>query len=89
MTASPLSFASCLPTAKSSTTKNPPATEVFLVRAMKTLMRGGMVIRNACGRITSETVWRNPRPTLRAASAWPTGTPLMPDRSASATNGDV
>ena len=37
----------------------------------------------------SPTVCPKPSPTLRAASACPTGTPLMPDRSASATNGDV
>ena len=75
--------------ANSSTTKNPPATDVFFVRAMKTLMSGGTVMRNAWGSTTSETVWPKPSPMLRAASAWPTGTPLMPERSASATNGDV
>ena len=85
----PLSLASCRVVANSSTTKKPPATEVFFVRAMKTLMSGGIVIRNACGSTTSDTVWPKPRPMLRAASACPTGTPLMPERSASATNGDV
>ena len=89
MTASPFAFASSRPTANSSTTKKPPATEVFLVRAMKTLISGGIVMRNACGSTTRLTVWPKPSPTLRAASACPTGTPLMPDRSASATNGDV
>ena len=85
----PLSLASCLVVAKSSTTKKPPATEVFFVRAMKTLMSGGTVMRKAWGSTTSDTVCPNPRPMLRAASAWPSGTPLIPERSASATNGEV
>lgn len=85
----PLSLTSCRVVANISTTKNPPATEVFLVRAMYTLMSGGIVMRNACGSTTSVTVWPKPRPMLRAASAWPTGTPLIPERNASATNGEV
>ena len=31
---------------------NTAATEVFLVKAMKTLARGGTTARNACGRTT-------------------------------------
>ena len=57
--------------------------------AMKTLISGGTDMRNACGRTTSETVCPNPRPMLRAASAWPIGTPLIPERMASAMNGEV
>jgi hypothetical protein len=61
---------------------------VFFVSAMKTLMSGGIVMRNACGRRRARRSAES-EPTLRAASAWPIGTPLMPERSASATNGDV
>ena len=89
MTMLPLSLTSWRVEANSSTTKNPPATEVFFVKAMYTLISGGIVMRKAWGRTTSDTVWPKPRPMLRAASACPTGTPLMPERRASATNGEV
>ena len=56
---------------------------------MITLIRGGMTMRIACGMITSVRVWPKPRPMLRAASACPTGTPFTPERTASATKGEV
>ena len=64
--ASPFAFASSRPTANSSITKNPPATDVFFVSAMNTLMSGGIVMRNACGSTISPTVCENPSPTLLA-----------------------
>ncbi len=69
--------------------KYAPAIEVFLVSAMTTLISGGMTVRTACGRITDPSVCENVSPMLRAASAWPTGTLLMPERIASAKNGAV
>ena len=56
---------------------------------MKTLMSGGTTMRAACGRTMSEIVCPKAKPRLRAASACPTCTPLMPERTASATKGDV
>ena len=77
------------PTPKVSATKNPPATEVFLVRAMKTLMSGGMTVRIACGRTTLRRVCGNVSPSDRAASACPTPTLLTPERTASQTKAAV
>ena len=71
-------FAQLNRAANSSTTKNPPATDVFFVSAMNTLMSGGIVMRNDWGRTMRPTVCEKPKPTLRAASAWPTGTPFTP-----------
>ncbi len=34
-------------------------------------------------------VWPNVRPIARAASAWPSGTALTPERTASQTNAEV
>ena len=56
---------------------------------MKTLAMGGTVARNACGSTTCVMVPPNVRPMARAASACPSGTALMPERIASATNVDV
>ena len=89
MTASLLSRVAAPVALNNSSTKNAPATDVFLVNAMKTLIKGGTTMRPACGKTTSVTVCANPIPMLRAASACPTGTPLIPDRIASATNGEV
>ena len=52
-------------------------------------MSGGMTVRTACGRTTRREGLTEARPMARAASAWPTGTALMPERIASAKNGDV
>src|SRR5688500_20199851 len=50
-------LASRVATAVSSTTPNAPAIEVFLVRAMTTLISGGTTVRNAWGRTTSRSDW--------------------------------
>jgi hypothetical protein len=59
---------------------------VFLISAITTLMIGGTTVRNACGSTTSRSDWVNVSPIERAASAWPTPTALMPDRTASQKN---
>lgn len=61
----------------------------FFVRAMKMLLSGGITERVACGRTTSRRVCGNDMPIERAASAWPSGTVLMPERTASQTNDEV
>src|SRR4029453_7319986 len=82
-TASLLALASRVVTAVSSTTPKAAAIEVFLVRAMTTLISGGITVRKAWGRTISRSDWVKVRPMARAASAWPTPTALMPDRTAS------
>ena len=62
---------------------------VFLVSAMRTLPSGAMTERNACGSTTSRSVCAKVSPIARAASAWPSGTVLMPDRIASQTKAEV
>ena len=62
------------------------ATEVFLSSAISTLVSGGTVARSACGSTTWVIVPPKVRPIARAASAWPSGTELMPERTASQTN---
>ena len=91
MTASPVRSTSCaLDARRARRRRSPPATEVFLVRAMKTLMIGGIDHADGLRQDDEPTaIWPKPSPMLRAASACPTGTPLMPERSASATNGEV
>jgi hypothetical protein len=84
MVSSACAFASRRLAAKSSNTKKPPATEVFFVRAIVTLMSGGTTERTACGMTTFAAVCAKVSPTDRAASAWPVGTELTPDRMASA-----
>ena len=59
---------------------------VFLVSAIRVLPSGATAPRNACGRMTWRSVWVKVRPIERAASAWPVGTVLMPQRSDSQTN---
>ena len=83
ITASLLALASRVVTAVSSATPKAAAIEVFLVRAMTTLIRGGITVRKAWGRTTSRSDWVKVRPMERAASACPTPTALMPDRTAS------
>jgi urease alpha subunit len=82
-TASLLALDSRVVAAVSSKTAKAAAIEVFLVRAMTTLMSGGTTVRKAWGRTTSRSDWVKVRPMERAASAWPTPTALMPDRTAS------
>ena len=48
-----------------------------------------MTARNACGSTMIHRVWVKLSPMARAASAWPSGTVLIPDRSTSQTNADV
>ena len=77
----------------------PKARRISLVSSIVTgiLILGGLTWialtlaapRESGGITTNPTVWPNPSPTLREASACPIGTPLMPERSASATNGEV
>jgi hypothetical protein len=78
-----LALASRVPVAVSSTTPKAAAIELFLIRAMTTLISGGITVRKAWGRITSWSDCPKVRPMERAASAWPTPTALMPDRTAS------
>ena len=54
-----------------------------------TLASGGTAARNACGSTTSRIVPPNVSPIARAASACPSGTALMPERTASQTNAEV
>ena len=48
-----------------------------------------MTARKACGSTTIRSVWVKLSPIERAASAWPNGTVLTPDRRTSQTNADV
>ena len=50
---------------------------------------GGTLARNACGSTTRRSIWVKVMPMARAASAWPGGTVLMPERTASQTNAAV
>ncbi len=66
-----------------------PAIAEFFVSAMKMLLSGGTTVRVAWGSTTSCRVWANVMPIERAASACPSGTVLMPERTASQTNEEV
>ncbi len=48
-----------------------------------------MTVRNACGSTTSPSVCEKVMPRLRAASPCPTGTVLMPERTASQMKAEV
>ncbi len=72
-----------------SVTPKASAIAVFLVSAIRMLASGGMTVRIACGRTISCSVWPKVSPSERAASAWPTSTALMPERTASHTNAAV
>ena len=72
-----------------SATPNTAATEVFLISAICTLASGGSEARNAWGSTTWVITPANGSPIARAASAWPSGTALTPDRSASHTKVEV
>ena len=65
------------------------ATEVFFSSAMFTLASGGTTARKDCGRITWRIESPKVMPIARAASAWPRGTALMPERTASQTKAEV
>ena len=53
---------------------------------MKMFTSGCTIVRNAGGRITYRSDWVKVKPSDRAASACPTGTVLIPPRTASQTN---
>ncbi len=72
-----------------SSTPKTAATVVFLSSAIRMLASGGTDARNACGSTTWVITPPNGRPIARAASAWPSGTALTPERSASQTNAEV
>src|SRR5690625_7260922 len=55
---------------------------------MNTLTRGWTMVRKACGSTTNRRVPKNPSPIERAASACPTGTVLMTERTYSHTKAD-
>ena len=57
--------------------------------AIWTLASGGTEARNACGSTTWRITPPKVSPIARAASAWPSGTALMPERIASQTNAEV
>ena len=48
-----------------------------------------MTARKACGSRIIRRFWPNVRPSDRAASAWPSGTVLTPERTVSHTNAAV
>ena len=54
---------------------------MFFSSAICTLVSGGTTARTAWGSTISVRVWVNPKPRARAASAWPSGTVLMPPRT--------
>ena len=64
-------------------------TVVFFSSAICTLANGGTDARTACGSTTLRITSVKGSPMARAASAWPTGTALIPDRIASQTKADV
>ena len=65
------------------------ATVVFFSSAICTLASGGTEARNACGSTTCDITAPKGSPIARAASAWPSGTALMPERRASQTKQEV
>ena len=65
------------------------ATVEFLSRAISVLPSGATEPRKACGRMISVADCMKPKPSARAASAWPIGTVLMPERRDSHTNAAV
>ena len=50
---------------------------------------GAITARKACGSTMSRRFWAKVRPSERPASAWPSGTVLMPERRDSQTNAAV
>jgi hypothetical protein len=53
---------------------------------MKMFTNGWAMVRNACGKMTFASDWVNAMPMARVASAWPTGTVLIPPRTVSQAN---
>ena len=72
-----------------SATENPAAIVVFFSSAISVLISGGTTERTACGSTTWVSVWPKVSPSARAASAWPSGTVLMPERTTSQMNAEV
>ena len=70
-------------------TPKTPATEVFLSSAIMVLASGGTEARTAWGSTTWRITPAKGSPMARAASAWPSGTALTPERSASQTKAEV
>ena len=62
---------------------------VFLVSAISTEPSGAMTARKACGSRTIRRFWPNVSPSDRAASAWPSGIVLTPERTVSQTKDAV
>ena len=75
--------------AVASATPKTAATEVFLISAICTLASGGTEARNGLRQHHLRITPVNGSPMARAASAWPSGTALTPERSASHTNAEV
>jgi hypothetical protein len=59
---------------------------VFLVNAISTDPSGMITARKACGSKMIRRFWPNVSPRERAASAWPMGMVLTPERTDSQTN---
>ena len=62
---------------------------VFFVNAISTEPSGMMTARKACGNRIIRRFCQNVKPSDRAASAWPSGTVLTPERMVSQTNDAV
>ena len=65
-----------------------PSTDTSAVsfcREMKSLSRGGVTLRTACGRTTKRLVCQDDSPSERAAMRWLGCTESMPARKTSAT----
>ena len=58
--------------------------DVSLINRTSSLVRGGMMMRNACGRMIVNIVRVCDMPSERAASVWPFGTASIPARIVSA-----
>ena len=61
----------------------------FFSNAINVLPRGATEPRNACGRMICVADCMKLRPSARDASAWPSGTVLMPERNDSHTKAAV
>ncbi len=72
------------PTCTTSLKPTAMASEVFLVMFRYWLPSGGMMMRNACGRITLRSDCEGLKPRAMAASVWPLATASTPPRTISA-----
>ena len=76
--------------APASATEKPAAIVVFFSSAISVLTSGGTTDAQRLRQDDhADSVWPNVRPSARAASAWPSGTVLMPERTTSQTNAEV